>query len=211
MAPTQRAADNLANEGLADKTELVGDVMADVCLRAASSAGPPRLPAGINPSDDYLLATIHRAENTDDPRRLIDIIVALRDQPIPVILTAHPRLVAKAKAAGIPLTGGSLHTVEPYGYPEMIATMRRARAVVTDSGGLQKEAYLVGVPCTTVRTETEWVETVAAGWNSLDPNLRHVTEWAAASKPNRPTPGLYGSGNASAKVVAALQQYASKR
>ncbi|MCH9815775.1 MAG: UDP-N-acetylglucosamine 2-epimerase (non-hydrolyzing) [Actinomycetia bacterium] len=206
LAPTELAMDNLRREGLADRTQFVGDVMADVCLRVTESATPPQLPAGVSQTQGYLLATIHRAENTDDPARLGAILAALRSQPIPVVLTAHPRLVAKANDAGLSLAGGALHTVEPYRYPDMIAVMAGARAVVTDSGGLQKEAYLVNVPCITVRTETEWVETVTAGWNTLDPDLDQANNWANASKPADPAPGLYGSGKAATHVAEALLQ-----
>lgn len=204
LAPTQLAVDNLAAEGLAGRTTMVGDVMADLCLRVARTIGTPELPTGIEHGDEYLLASIHRAENTDDPQRLAAIVSALASQPVPVILTAHPRLVAKAESAGINLSPGSLHVVVPYRYPEMISVMKSARAVVTDSGGLQKEAYLVGVPCTTVRTETEWVETVNAGWNMLDPNLDSAEDWSTIQKPAGPGLALYGSGNAAANVVHAL-------
>ena len=206
MAPTALAVENLRQEGLAERTHLVGDVMADVCLRVAKSAEPPQLPTGVSAQEGYILATIHRAENTDDPARLEAILAALCSQPIPVVLTAHPRLVAKAHDAGLSLTGGALHTVDPYRYPEMIAAMAGARAVVTDSGGLQKEAYLVGVPCTTVRTETEWVETVTAGWNALDPDLSRAKSWASIAKPADPAPGLYGAGNAAAQVAQVLRK-----
>lgn len=205
LAPTQLAVANLAREGLGDRTRLVGDVMADVCLRVAAAVGPPALPGGLDPHAAFVLATIHRAENTDDPQRLAAIVAALREQPIPVVLTAHPRLVAKCAEAGIALTGGALLTVAPYGYPDMVAAVRAARAVVTDSGGLQKEAYLLGTPCTTVRTETEWVETVTSGWNRLDPDLALRDTWADPPEPPTPDRTLYGDGQAAARVVTALR------
>ncbi len=205
LAPTNLAMANLAAEGLAQRSRLVGDVMADVCLRVAESVGPPALPDDLSADEPYLISTIHRAENTDDPVRLGAIIAALRDQAIPVVLTAHPRLRAKCDEADIELSGGALHTVAPYGYPDMVAAVRSAQAVVTDSGGLQKEAYLLGTPCTTVRTETEWVETLAAGWNRLDPDLRHTAEWSAPSVPGvTGTRDLYGNGQAAGLVADAL-------
>lgn len=204
LAPTQLAMANLAGEGLGAHSRLVGDVMADVCLRVARTAGAAPQPDGLDPGAPYVLATIHRAENTDDPDRLAAILGALRAQPIPVVLTAHPRLVAKCAAAGIGLGGGSLLVAEPLGYPDMVAAVRGAAAVVTDSGGLQKEAYLLGTPCTTVRTETEWVETVAAGWNRLDPGLSLVDTWAAPPRPAAASRDLYGDGHAAQAVAAAL-------
>lgn len=205
LAPTELAMRNLSVEGLTDRSLLVGDVMTDVCLRVAGSTGTPTLPSGVTADDPFVVATIHRAENTDDPDRLAAIIAALRDQPVPVVLTVHPRLRARCDDAGIPLTGGALHTVDPYGYPDMVATVRAARSVVTDSGGLQKEAYLLGTPCTTVRTETEWVETIQDGWNRLDPDLTKVADWSQPGVPADPAPReRYGDGHAAQRVAAAL-------
>src|SRR5699024_7757033 len=154
-------------EGLAERTVVTGDVMTDVCLRVADSVKdtPVALPEGIDPASPYAVATIHRADNTDDPARLAAIVAALQGLEIPLALFAHPRLVAKAKDAGIELAGGAVHVGEPVAYPELVGAVQHAAAVVTDSGGLQKEAYLLGTPCTTVRSETEWVETLEGGWN----------------------------------------------
>ena len=205
LAPTRLARENLEREGLADRTLVVGDVMTDVCLRVARGVGPAALPDDVDPDDGYIVATIHRAENTDDRSRLDTIVTGLRSQPIPVVLTAHPRLVARCEAAGIPLTGGSLRTVAPYGYPDMVAAVRGAAAVVTDSGGLQKEAYLLGTPCTTLRTETEWPETVAEGWNRLDPDVSSPERWAHPGTPESGTPrDAYGDGDAARRVADAL-------
>ncbi|MFN8125115.1 MAG: UDP-N-acetylglucosamine 2-epimerase (non-hydrolyzing) [Candidatus Nanopelagicales bacterium] len=204
LAPTQLAMDNLAGEGLGHRSRLVGDVMADVCLRVAESAGAPPLPDGV--AGPFVVATIHRAENTDDPDRLRQILAGLRAQPVPVVLMAHPRLVAKSAEAGETLTGGALLATEPYGYPDMVAAVREAQAVVTDSGGLQKEAYLLGTPCTTVRTETEWVETVSARWNRLDPDLTQVDTWSTPPTPADHSRTLYGDGRAAHAVAAILAE-----
>jgi UDP-N-acetylglucosamine 2-epimerase (non-hydrolysing) len=169
LAPTQAAVAHLAAEGLAGRAVLVGDVMTDVCLRvrdAVLAAAPPR-PAELPPDGDYLVATIHRAENTDDPARLARIAAALAALPLPVLLLAHPRLVARAAQAGVDLRTGAVRPGRPLPYPRTVAAVLGSRGVVTDSGGLQKEAFLLGVPCTTVRTETEWTETLDAGWNVL--------------------------------------------
>lgn len=205
LAPTELAMRNLGHEGLAGRGVIVGDVMADVCLRVAGAV-PPQLPAGVAEGEPYLLATIHRAENTDDPMRLGAIVAALQSQPVPVVLAAHPRLVDRAARAGVPLESGAVHLVPPYGYPQMIAALQAAAGVVTDSGGLQKEAYLMGTPCTTVRTETEWVELLDTGWNVLDPGIEHAADWlrpAPAPADSAPRE-LYGDGRAAEKVAAAL-------
>jgi UDP-N-acetylglucosamine 2-epimerase (non-hydrolysing) len=203
LAPTRLAVANLTTEGLAARSVLVGDVMADVCLRVAAAVGPPAVPDSIDPGAPFVLATIHRPENTDDDTRLAAVVAALQACTTPVVLAAHPRLRDRAASAGIPLQQGAVRLVEPYGYPDMIATLKAATAVVTDSGGLQKEAYLLSTPCTTLRTETEWVETMAAGWNLLDPELLHQADWVRRAPVGAPT-DLYGDGHAAQHVAAAL-------
>lgn len=166
LAPTANAVANLETEGLGDRTRLTGDVMADL-LRSIDldAVDRPDWAAG----GDYILCTVHRAENTDDPDRLRLVLRALADLPLPVVLPAHPRLLASASAAGLSglLDAGSLRVVEPLPYSQMLAAVAAAETVVTDSGGLQKEAYLLGVPCVTLRSDTEWPETLIAGWNVL--------------------------------------------
>jgi UDP-N-acetylglucosamine 2-epimerase (non-hydrolysing) len=208
LAPTRTAMDHLASEGLAERSVLVGDVMADVCLRVAAAVTDQPMPLadlGLEPGG-YVAATIHRAENTDDPQRLDAIVSALRDLPMPVVLMAHPRLHGRAADAGIALSGGALRPVDPQPYPTMIALVARARAVVTDSGGLQKEAYLLGTPCTTLRTETEWVETLHDGWNELRPDLTGLAD-AVLRTPSTPQGHPYGSGHAARQVATALAHH----
>jgi len=215
LAPTTVAMEHLKGEGLADRALLVGDVMTDVCylVRDAVLANPDtsgwtsRLAAGT----PYLVATIHRAENTDDADRLEAIISALRDLPIHTVLLAHPRLKARAESFGIELGGGSLHTAAPLPYPAMVAAILGSAGVVTDSGGLQKEAFLLQRPCTTLRTETEWVETLKDGWNILDPELTHVRSSALRDTPKTPQDTPYGDGAAATSVVEALIKYARPR
>jgi UDP-N-acetylglucosamine 2-epimerase (non-hydrolysing) len=205
LAPTATAMAHLGQEGIADRAVLVGDVMADVCLRiaAAVTAEPPP-PAGpdIRPGE-YFAATVHRAENTDDPERLRSIIAALQGMPLPVVLMAHPRLRARAAAAGIDMHTGSLRILDPQPYPQMLSLVAQSRSVLTDSGGLQKEAFLLGVPCTTLRTETEWVETLDGGWNLLRPRLDGLAE-AALRTPNGGRGSPYGHGDAARTVVDVL-------
>jgi UDP-N-acetylglucosamine 2-epimerase (non-hydrolysing) len=207
LAPTEVAMAHLANEGLADRAVKVGDVMADVCfrIRDAVKDSPAELPDGVNPLRPYLIATIHRADNTDDEARLRQIVAALRDLSAAVVLLAHPRLVARASAFGIDLTGGALHTTTPLGYPQMVRAVLGSAGVVTDSGGLQKEAFLLGAPCTTLRTETEWVETLEDGWNILDPELTRVREIATRARPTTAKSQPYGDGQAASRVVSALR------
>jgi UDP-N-acetylglucosamine 2-epimerase (non-hydrolysing) len=209
LAPTQVAMDHLANEGLAARSVLVGDVMTDVCYqtRDAQAGRPPSVPAGVDGTEPYLVATIHRAENTDDPVRLRAIITALQSLPAPVVLLTHPRLVARASAYGLDLSGGSLHPTTPLPYPAMVATIVASAGVVTDSGGLQKEAFLLQVPCMTLRTETEWTETLADGWNVLDPDLTHLPDVALRSRPETPQAQPYGDGQAAVAVVEALRSH----
>jgi UDP-N-acetylglucosamine 2-epimerase (non-hydrolysing) len=211
LAPTQTAMDHLASEGLSGRSVLVGDVMADVCLRVAAAVADQPMPLadlGLAPGQ-YVVATIHRAENTDDPARLAAIIAALRALPLPVVLLAHPRLRNLAAANSIPLEGAALTVAEPQPYPTVIGLVARARSVVTDSGGLQKEAYLLGTPCTTLRTETEWVETLHGGWNELRPDLDRLAERVQRT-PTSPRAHPYGTGGAAAEVVAALGAHTAR-
>ncbi|WP_433014017.1 non-hydrolyzing UDP-N-acetylglucosamine 2-epimerase [Kribbella sp. CA-294648] len=210
LVPTKVAMGHLANEGLTDRARLVGDVMTDVCFRvrdAVSKNNTFDLPEGLK-SGEYVVATIHRAENTDDPERLAAIVDGLADAGHPVMLLAHPRLVAKCAEQGIKLErpGGSLHVREPLAYPEMVAAVLGSSGVVTDSGGLQKEAFLLGRVCTTLRTETEWVETLEDGWNVLTSDMSKLPELAARPAPVADRPMPYGDGHAAGRVVTALTE-----
>lgn len=219
LAPTEEALRHLATEGLADRSVLSGDVMVDVCLRVRDSvlAGEhpqPVLPDGIDPDAPYLLATLHRAENTDDPARLAALVEALASLPVPVALLAHPRLVARAEEQGLKLAQGALHVASPVGYAAMVAAVLGSVGVVTDSGGLQKEAYLLGRPCTTLRSETEWLETLSGDWNRLvpDPRLLSSDEWvrtATRPAPDTPRGTPFGDGRAAERVVEILAERAT--
>ena len=167
---------------------LVGDVMVDALAmmrarvaheRRALSARPSRMP-GL-----YLLATVHRAETTDDPARLAAMLNALAACPLPVWLLAHPRLADRARRLGLALVGRfACRPAIPCLTPAMIAAMAASRGIVTDSGGLQKEALLLGVPCTTLRDRTEWPETLQGGWNVLVPRPSDLA--VAVSRPRPP-------------------------
>lgn len=205
LAPTETAMAHLQAEGLADRSVLVGDVMTDVLytVRDQVIADNAGLPAGLE-SGSYYVATIHRPDNTDTPERLRSIVTALAGLDRKVVLLAHPRLQGLALQHGIKLDQGSLHVFEPLPYPALIAAVMGSSGVVTDSGGLQKEAFLLRVPTTTIRTETEWVETVDLGWNVLTNDADSIA--ASVSRPT-PTPtdaSPYGDGHAARHTVRAL-------
>jgi UDP-GlcNAc3NAcA epimerase len=216
LCSTQTAVDNLAREGIDRPTHLVGDTMADVALSTARRASERRdvlAGHGVSPGA-YVLVTAHRAGNVDDPERLaalVDLVLAL---PRPVVFPVHPRTRARLESAGLlARLDGDEGTVltPPLGYVELLALAIHSRAVVTDSGGLQKEAYLVAVPCVTLRDRTEWVETVDAGWNTLV-DLDAEAAVAALEKP-RPAnrPDLYGGGQAGARIRDAIDAFAAAR
>lgn len=205
LAPTDVAMGHLADEGLAERAVKVGDVMVDVCLQVRDSvADKPLSLDGLDTDSEFVLATIHRADNTDDPARLAAILDALSALDAPVVLPAHPRLVAKADEAHLDLYRDGLVIVEPLAYPQMVAAVVHAVGVVTDSGGLQKEAFLLRTPCTTVRTETEWTETVEVGWNVLDPDLTRLATTAIRPAPDGDPGHPYGDGHAAEEVARVL-------
>jgi UDP-GlcNAc3NAcA epimerase len=207
MAPTPAAMSNLEREGLAERAELVGDVMVDAHVWATSHAAM-RLPPVAAEHGHYLLLTLHRAENVDDPERLASILTGL-NVGLPVIFPVHPRTRGALDRAGLSLPPNVV-PIEPVGYLEMVALEASAAAIATDSGGVQKEAYLAGVPCITLRGETEWVETVAAGWNRVvdaDPTaLGAALADEEFLRRDRPRPPLFGDGAAARRIVDALER-----
>lgn len=210
LCPSAAAAANLAREGVNGRVLEIGDVMVDVAQAVQPRARERTevLAAHGAAAGEYVLATAHRAGTVDDPGRLAALVAVLEAVPAPVLLPLHPRTRSRLEAAGLleRLAGASgVRILPPLGYLDFTALLCHARAVLTDSGGVQKEAYLAGVPCVTLRTSTEWVETVAAGWNVLV----GLDAEAAASAVLRPAPverpGLYGDGRAGERVVAALR------
>ena len=213
FAPTRVAADNLAREGV-DPAQIdqVGDVMYDVALAHGARVDPQGGPLGQLGLEAaaYVLATAHRAENTDDPVRLQAIALGLLQvaATLPVVWPVHPRALAALRSLGLPTASGrGLHMIEPAGYLEMIQLEKYAAAIATDSGGVQKEAFFHRVPCVTLRTETEWTELVDAGWNRLaapespqrvaDAVLRAIGTRGAEVQP-------YGAGDAAQRIAQRL-------
>jgi UDP-GlcNAc3NAcA epimerase len=196
FCPTQTAVANLAAEGITKGVHAVGDVMYDTTLAAvkrAESRSTIIETMGLTPRG-YAVATIHRAENTDDPERFARVVAWLEDaaRQTPVVMPVHPRTRKLLASRG--LTPAGLTLIDPIGYLDMARLLSQAAAVFTDSGGLQKEAYFHRVPCVTLRDETEWVETVEAGWNRL---------WTSDSYAPRRDIADYGDGH-SATAIARL-------
>ena len=206
-APTEGAVAQLASEGLGSRAVNVGDIKTEITFRMRDAVQDvlPELPDGVSVDEGYYVATIHRAENTDDPERLRAIVEGLAAVDRPLVLLAHPRLVARCAAHGIDLAQGAVRAMDPLPYPQMIDAVVHSQGVVTDSGGLQKEAFLLEVPCVTVRTETEWVETVDLGWNVL------AEPGDVAAAVSRPRPAVtdaapYGRGDTAELIADDLQR-----
>ncbi len=202
LCSSAAAAETLRGERVAGDVVVVGDVMVDVfALVAPRVDGAMLTRLGVE-RGGYVLATAHRAGNVDDPARLRKLVDVLTGVPGPVVLPLHPRTRARLEEAELTLDGVVL--TPPLGYLEFAALLTGARAVLTDSGGVQKEAYLAGVPCVTLRDTTEWRETVAAGWNVLvDLDLDRARA-ALERTPPESRPPLYGDGRAGERVVEAL-------
>ena len=203
FCPSDTAVANLAREGIHRGVHNVGDVMWDVLNTFAPPLSDPStlVEVGVTPGD-YVVVTVHRAENTDAPDRLAAILQAINALPATVIFPVHPRITSAIAAHAF---GPHVKVMAPLGYRQMMSLVRKARAVLTDSGGLQKEAYWLGVPCVTLRDETEWVETVATGWNTLAGADRDRIR-AAVERLTRPAQRdpLYGEGGAAKKIVTVL-------
>lgn len=206
FAPTETSYLNLCNEGIPkDRIELVGDVMYDASLFYGTLAGNQssilrRL--GLNKSG-YILATIHRQENTDSPDRLLGILEGLARSDWPVVFPLHPRTRQRISSL-LGFRNGNLRLIEPVGYLDMIMLEMNARMIATDSGGVQKEAYFHRVPCLTLRDETEWVELVEIGANRLVGTDRDAITDAinCPESPSISASDLYGDGHASARIVS---------
>jgi UDP-GlcNAc3NAcA epimerase len=211
FCPTRTALANLTREGIERGVELVGDVMYDAALlfgdrarRCSKILELLRLDG-----EGYVLATVHRAENTDEPSRLAAILTALGDVAArtPVVLPLHPRTRGKIVEHGLEAMLAPLRVTNPLGFFDMLALVRAAAAILTDSGGVQKEAYFFRRPCVTMRDETEWVETVEAGWNVVvGSNAAKIVAGALAAAAGKKGRDIadYGDGDAGRRIAASL-------
>jgi UDP-N-acetylglucosamine 2-epimerase len=207
LCPSQHAVDNLRREGITRGVELVGDVMVDVArVIAPAAAARSSLPGSLElEPGGYLLATFHRQSNTVQPS-LGRIVDGLCDLDEPVVLPLHPRTRAALQGAGLlGRVERELRVLPALGYGDFTALLRAARLCLTDSGGAQKEAYLQGIPCITLRDTSEWVETIESGWNVLvgdDPAALRAAVATLAPPPARPE--LYGDGHAAERIASLL-------
>ena len=227
FCPTKTAVDNLRREGIVNQVFLVGDVMLDAVLRwrtMANERSDVRARLGLE-WGSYILLTVHRAENTDSAERLSHILESLIHVPYPVVFPVHPRTRSRMLSHPMmePLCRQLAETarikfIDPVSYLDMLVLEENARIVMTDSGGVQKEAYLLGVPCLTVRDETEWLETLEDGWNTLvSPSdnrtlvktLVHLWETNGLKARVRTRRPVFGNGNAAAQIVETIAATAS--
>jgi UDP-N-acetylglucosamine 2-epimerase len=211
LCSTEQAVENLARENLAERAHLVGDAMADVTLafepvaeRRSRALEEHRVTPG-----EYLLLTAHRAGNVDEPERLTKLVELIEALPLKTVFPVHPRTGQRLARAGLlERVEAAVSVAAPLGYLDFLTLARHARAVLTDSGGVQKEAYLLETPCITLRDRTEWVETVAAGWNVLvDLDAGAALTALSGPPPPRERPELYGGGRAGARIRDVLDAY----
>jgi UDP-N-acetylglucosamine 2-epimerase (non-hydrolysing) len=206
FCPTETAVANLAAEGITRGVHLTGDVMVDA-LQENLALAKERATVDL-PATGYFLATVHRASNTDDPVALRAIMAAFALLEAPVIFPVHPRTRKKFAEYGI-RPAENVRIVEPLPYFDMLAALAGARAVLTDSGGVQKEAYILEVPCVTLRENTEWVETLEDGWNVLvgaDAG-RIVAEAGRAGDARRGHAARFGDGHAAERIAAIIREF----
>lgn len=217
FSPTQAAVDNLKNEGITEGVYNVGDVRVDVVTgivpRARERQPALFASAGLQAGEPFALATIHRASNTDDETRLRQIVETFSTAEIPVLLPVHPRLRKMLDTFGLSFSD-NVRTVEPLGFLDLIAALDACQIVITDSGGLQKEAYMLRRPAITVRDTTEWIETVEAGWNRLcepEPDAFKRAIAAARAEPPAEHPDFYGTIGVSDRMIDVLEQALQKQ
>ena len=207
LCSSQTAVDNLAVEGITQGVHLIGDVMLDAqnyAVKQAAKRSNILAKLALKPGK-FMLATVHRAENTDDEVRLRGILSAFEAVKAPVVLPIHPRTRKMIEVFNLKSKIQNLKLIEPVGYLDMVMLEKSARMILTDSGGIQKEAYWLGVPCITLRDETEWPETVETGWNVIvGADEARIVEAARGFARPEAHPALYGDGMAGRRCVALL-------
>lgn len=211
FCPTDCAVANLAAEGIHEGVHLVGDVMYDACLFYRDRARQKSKiieQLGLE-NNAYALATCHRAENTRDPHRLREILKGLAEiaRALPVVWPLHPRTQKLIDYHGLGRSAGAIRLIDPISYLDMMRLEQSARAIITDSGGVQKEAYFYRIPCITLRDETEWIESVESGWNRLAgaDSERIVAAFVQSAEARcLPTPAYYGDGQTVRRILAIM-------
>jgi UDP-N-acetylglucosamine 2-epimerase len=209
FCPTQTAIDNLKREGIEQGITLTGDIMVDALqtnIEQARSQSTIHEQLGLSSDNNYLVATIHRPGNADNPANILQIIKGLNNLGMPVIFPLHPRTRKSLSTEDLSAFSNILF-LDPFNYLDMLAVIDRAIVLVTDSGGLQKESYILKTPCVTVRMETEWVETIESGWNrlvSVDSKAVELGVREAISHIPESHPDFYGDGNSASRMVEAL-------
>jgi UDP-GlcNAc3NAcA epimerase len=202
LCPTETAVKNLAKEGVTEGVRMVGDVMFDAFRQ---NLGVAKKTSTIMPDQGaYNLLTLHRAENVDDPDRLRAIFAGVGASGSRVVFPVHPRTRAALAANSIELNA-NVNVIDPVGYLEMLVLESNAEVIVTDSGGVQKEAYFAGRPCVTLRDTTEWPETIDAGWNVLAGwDAERIAKEIREFRPQGARPEVFGDGHAARRVVESL-------
>jgi len=210
FCPTQTAVDNLTNEGVIHGVHLVGDVMYDVALQSAQAARSRDITErfGVK-KGEYILVTLHRPASVDNRETLEGIVDALVRSGRSVVFPIHPRTRKNLEAFGLWETlRAKVKAIEPVDYLDFIALLMGASKVVTDSGGVQKEAYFFGVPCVTLRDETEWIETVEDGWNALvGTETADILDAIEKFNPSGTKSKSFGDGHAAEKIAAVLDKF----
>jgi UDP-GlcNAc3NAcA epimerase len=211
--PTQVAVDNLKSEGITNGVVLAGDVRVDIVLSTVKLARRRRAAllenAKLGEGEAFALATIHRASNTDDPERLWNIVQVMNEADLAIVLPVHPRLRKMMQTFDLTF-GENVRAIDPVGFLDMVALLDACEIVVTDSGGLQKESYMLRRPTVTVRDTTEWVETVHSGWNRLcEPDPAHFKAALAEARGTPPAehPDFYGTLGVGERIVDALERF----
>lgn len=212
--PSESAADTLRQEGITEGVHMVGDVMYDAILWArgvAATKSDVLERVGIE-EGNFILSTVHRASNTDDPDCLGSIINGLTSAPLPVVLPIHPRTENQLREYGLwERATSEIEVIDPVGYLDFVRLIDGAEQVVTDSGGVQKEAFYLDTPCVTMRNETEWIETVESGWNVLvGADREAIVKEISTNRDLEEKPSPYGNGTAAEATVSVLVEYTSE-